>query len=254
MIGIRYQGYFTVQGAGIFAFRLASDNFARLTIGKQSIAEIPSGARLPQGKIGWAFLQQGSYPISLDYFHAQGAPRLELFVTTPTQDEQLFAPAKTLEGFASDTGKLNLIPAFVYFLKPNTTQMPNYNKMSPSGMFFSKAIDFPIDRGTKEFPGVPKRDEWLGLRFYVKFSLSDQEAGLYKFRLATSDSARLIVGKNRVANIEGKGGRLQEQTGTANLPVGSHEMFLDYFHGTGASALQLYITPPGGEEKVFAFQ
>jgi hypothetical protein len=255
MVGIHYQGFFNVQGAGIFAFRLLADHFARLTIGKQNVVEITGGMKADQkGKLGWAFLQKGSYPITVDYFHPQGEPHLELYVTAPTQkEEELFAPARTLAGFSSEEGKVSLIPAFVYFLKTNTKKMPNYNKLSPSGMFFTKAIDYPSDRGTREFPGVPKRDNWLGLRFYVKFSLSDQEAGSYKFRIVCGDAARLIIGKKIIVNAEG-GGKTVEQTGTATMEAGSHEMFLDYFQGTGPSALQLFITPPGGQEKVFAFQ
>lgn len=254
MVGIRYQGFFNVQGAGIFAFRLLADHFARLTIGKQNVVDITGGIKADQkGKLGWAFLQQGSYPITLDYFHAQGDPQLELYVTAPKEKEELFAPARTLVGFSSEEGKVSLIPAFVYFLKPNTKKMPNYNKLSPSGMFFTQAIDYPSNRGSREFPGVPKRADWLGLRFYVKFSLADPEAGSYKFRIVCGDAARLIIGKKIIINAEG-GGKTVEQSGTATMETGSHEMFLDYFQGTGPSALQLFITPPGGEEKVFAFQ
>jgi hypothetical protein len=253
MVGVRYQGFFNVQGAGIFAFRLVADSFARLTIGKQSIVETASSGKSEQSKLGWAFLQQGSYPVTVDYFNAQGDPKLQLFVTAPTKNEELFAPAEVLEGFSAESSELSLIPAFVYFVKPNTKTLPNYNKMTPAGMFFTKAIDYPINRGTREFPGVPKREDWLGLRFYVKFTLSDQEAGNYKFRLVCDDAARLIVGKKMVLNAE-QLGRLQEVSGSVALPAGSHEMFLDYLQGTGPSALQLYITSPGGEEKVFAFQ
>ncbi len=38
------------------------------------------------------------------------------------------------------------------------------------------------------------------------------------------------------------------------MEAGSHELFLDYFQATGPNGIQLYITPPGGEEKIFAFQ
>ena len=226
----------------------------RLTIGEKTIAEITSGTKSnPDGKLGWAFLQKGSYPIALDYFHPQGPPLLQLYVTQPIKSEELFAPAQTLQGFSSEEGKVNQIPAFVYFLKPNTTKMPNFNKMTPAGMFFTSAVDYPVDRGSREFPGVPKRDEWLGLRFYVKFSLSDKEAGDYKFRVVCRDAARLIVGKKLIINAEGVG-KVQEKSGEANLAPGSHEMFLDYMHTTGPDGIQLFITPPGGEEKVFAFQ
>jgi hypothetical protein len=253
MVGVKYQGFFNVEGAGIFAFRLATDNFARLTIGKDSIIEVTDGAKEgAKGKLGWAFLQEGSYPIGVDYFHAKGEPRLELFVTQPQKEEEVFAPSRTLTGFSGDAGKLSLIPAFVYFLKPGTKTLPNFNKLSPSGMFFTKAIDYPLDRGATTFPGVPQRERWLGLRFYVKFSLSEQESGTYGFRVVCRDGARLIIGKKVVLNAVGVG-KVSEDSGKADLKAGSHEMFLDYFHTTGPNGLQMFITPPGGEEKVFAF-
>ena len=67
------------------------------------------------------------------------------------------------------------------------------------------------------------------------------------------DAARLIVGKKIVVNAEGPA-KVQDQSGTVDLQAGSHELFLDYLATTGPNGLQLYITPPGGEEKIFAFQ
>lgn len=253
MVAIRYQGYFTVNGAGVFAFRMVADDYAKLTIGQDEIAEITDGSKSGDaGKLGWAFLQQGNYPITVDYFHARGSPDLKLLVTEPEKEERVFAPAQPLTGFAGDSGKLSLIPAFVYFLKPGVKKLPNFNKLSPAGMFFTKSVDYPIDRGTRIFPGLPQRDSWFGLRFYVKFSLSDQEAGTYKFRIVCRDGARLIIGKKIVVNADGAG-KTREATGETTLQAGSHEMFLDYFQTTGPNGLQLFITPPGGEEKVFAF-
>ncbi|MBM4326072.1 MAG: hypothetical protein FJ118_02820 [Deltaproteobacteria bacterium] len=254
MVAVRYEGYFNVQGAGIFAFRLVADDYANLTIGKDEIVRIVGGTKAsPEGRLGWAFLQEGSYPIAVNYFHPTGDPRLELFVTQPKQQEQVFSPSQPLVGYASDSGKVSQIPCFAYFLKSGTNKVPNFNQMTPSGMFFVDAIDFPIDRGAREFPGVPRREDWLGLRFYVKFSLSDEEKGTYKFRLVAEDGARLIVGKNLVINAEGFQ-RRQEKTGTVNLEPGAHEMFVDYYQSTGPNGIQLFITPPGGEEKIFAFQ
>lgn len=254
MVGIRYEGFFNVRGAGIFAFRLVADHFAKLTIGEHDIAEITRTSRGgPEGKLGWAFLQKGSYPIKVDFFHPEGPPRLGLYVTEPAKAEQIFSPTQPLEGYTAEEGKVNLIPAFVYFLSPNTKKLPNYNKLSPSGMFFTTAIDYPIDRGSREFPGIPKREDWFGIRFYVKFSLEQKESGPYSFRVVCDDSARLIVDKKMVINVESTG-KKSEQTGTVGLEAGSHEMFLDYFQATGPDGIQLFITPPGGEEKVFAFQ
>jgi hypothetical protein len=253
MVGISYQGFFQVRGAGIFAFRLIADDFAKLVIGKQVVAETERGSKADaKGKLGWAFLQEGSYPISVEYFNAAGAPKLQLFVTPPKGEETLFAPAKPLQGFSSEEGNLSQIPAFVYFLKPGTKRLPNFNKLSPSGMFFTNAIDYPLDRGSKEFPGVPQREDWLGLRFYVKFTLTNEEAGAYKFRIVCNDGARLILGKNLVVDASGPGKHI-DKSGTVEMKAGSHEMFLDYFQTAGPNGIQLFITPPGGQEKVFAF-
>ena len=254
MVGLRYEGYFTVEGAGIFAFRLLSDYYAKVTIGEKDIVEFTGGGQPePGGKVGWAFLQKGSYPIKIEYFHPAGTPRLELYVSQPLKSEVFFSPARTLVGYQAQEQEVSQIPAFVYFLKPGTKQLPNFNKLTPAGMFFTDSINYPVDRGSTEFPGVPKRDEWLGLRFYVKFSLSQEEAGNYKFRAVARDAARLILGKKMVLNIEGTG-KTQEKTGTVNLEGGSHEMFLDFMDSTGPNGIQLFITPPNGEEKVFAFQ
>jgi hypothetical protein len=254
MVAIRYEGFFNVTGAGIFAFRLVADHYAKLTVGTHEIVEISGGLRAnPEGKIGWAFFQEGSYPITVEYFHPRGDPRLELYVTQPLKEEMVFTAARPLEGYAADSGKMNMIPAFVYFLKPQTRKIPNYNKMAPAGMFFTKAIDYPVDRGTREFPGIPKREEWLGIRFYVKFSLSEEEQGTYKFRIVAEDGARLIVGQKLVVNAEGYG-KVQDKSGTVTLNAGSHEMFLDYLQGDGPDGIQLFIAAPGGEEKIFAFQ
>ncbi len=253
MTAIRYEGFFNVEGAGIFAFRLVSDYYGKLTIGKHEIADVSARKKGETDEgIGWAFLQKGSYPIQVDYFHPAGEPVLKLFVTEPTKEEEVFAPARPLVGYDSESGNLSLIPAFVYFLKEGTNKIPNFNKLTPAGMFFTGAIDYPVDRGSTIFPGVPKREDWLGLRFYVKFALNEQEAGTYKFRVVADDGARLILGKKLVVNAQGKG--VREESGSVTLPEGSHEMFLDYFQRTGKNGVQLFITPPDGEEKIFAFQ
>jgi hypothetical protein len=252
MIGIDYEGYFTVKGSGVFAFRLLADAYAELKVGEHTIAELDEGLKgNSDGVLGWAFLQEGSYPLEVKYFHPSGQPRLELFVTEPQGDEKLFAPAQPLAGFPSGE-EMSMFPAYIYFVEPESTLAPNFNKMEPSGMLWTRAINYPVDRGTRSFPGLPQREEWFGLRFYVKFNLSDAEKGTYKFRVIADDGARLIVGKKLVINAKGKG--VVDKRGAIDLPAGTHEMFLDYFQSTGKNGIQLFITPPGGDERVFAFQ
>jgi hypothetical protein len=250
-VALKYEGFFNVTGQGIFAFRMAADDYASLTIGKDDLLE---GSKLGEdGKLAWAWLQEGSYPITVQYAHRSGGPNCRLYVTTPEGEEQLFSPARALKGYRTEDQKVALIPAFVYFVKPGLKRFPNFNDMEPDGMFFTPAIDYPLDRGSDTFPGAPQRDEWIGLRFYVKFSLSPEEEGRYKFRLVARDGGRLIIGKKIVVDASQKAGT-HDKTGEITLGEGSHEMFLDYFHTDGPNGLQLYITPPGGEEKIFAFQ
>ena len=45
MVGLRDEGFFNVTGAGIFAFRLRADDYAKLTIGKHEIAEVTGGPK-----------------------------------------------------------------------------------------------------------------------------------------------------------------------------------------------------------------
>ena len=90
------------------------------------------------------------------------------------------------------------------------------------------------------------------MRFYVKFTLTDEEAGTYKFRIVCNDGGRLILGKNLVVDASAPAKRI-DKSGSVELKAGSHEMFLDYFQTTGPNGIQLFITPPGGEERVFAF-
>jgi hypothetical protein len=252
-VGIRYDGFFAVKGAGLFAFRLVADRYAKLTIGKQTIVKVTGEQKGdPHGQIGWAFLQEGTYPISVEYFHLEGEQRLQLFVVEPERPvEKVFSPAQALKGY-SNTSKDNMIPAFVYFLNPGTTQMPNFNDLSPAGIFFTKAINYPVARVSHGFPGLPKRDDWFGLRFYVKFSLSDQEAGVYKFRIAGEGLAKLVVAKKVIISADAPSKTL-DRSGTIVMRAGSLEMFLDYLHTTGPKGLQLFITPPGGQERIFGF-
>ncbi len=253
-IAIRYEGFFNVEGAGIFAFRLASDYYAKLTIGKFTIVE--TTGKDADGAVGWAFLEKkGSYPITIEYYHPSGPPRLELYVAQPKTPESLFSPHRLLTGYPMEKGSMPQIPGFAYFLKPGTTILPNLNKIKAAGMFFTSSIDYGLDRPEgAEFPGVPKRDSWLGLRFVVNFGLESNEKGNYKFRVVSKSGARLIVDKKIVVNEEHPTGEVQDKSGTVVLGAGQHTIFLDYFTTTGPNALQLFITSPNAEEKVFAFQ
>ncbi|MEW6350224.1 MAG: hypothetical protein AB1646_14250 [Thermodesulfobacteriota bacterium] len=257
MVGIRYDGFFNVEGAGIFSFRLAADHYAKLSIGKYTIVE--TTGKDSNGAVGWAWLEQGGqgkgYPIVIDYFHPSGTPRLELYVAQPEKPETLFSPGRALAGYNWEQESGGNLRGYVYFVRPGTKTFPNLNEMKAAGMFQTSAIDYPIDRPEgSEFPGIPKRDSWFAVRFPIAITLSDAEKGNYKFRMVAKSGARFIVDDKRLINMDRVSDEVREESGTVVLNKGKHTFFLDFFATTGPNALQLYITPPGGEEKIFAFQ
>lgn len=87
---IRYAGAFHLAEAGEYAFRISSDDGAKLTIDGKLVID-NDGQHPPQAKSGKAQLTAGDHEMVLEYF--QG-PRyeinLQLWVTPPGKPEELF--------------------------------------------------------------------------------------------------------------------------------------------------------------------
>jgi hypothetical protein len=104
-------------------------------------------------------------------------------------------------------------------------------------------------RFTDGFPGVPGRTEWFAIDFKGTFTLKTQ--GAYGFRLLADDGALLFIDDKLVVDNDG----LKPPTskcGFIELVTGTHSIRVRYFQGGRTLlALQLFVTPPGAQERLW---
>ena len=148
-----------------------------------------------------------------------------------------------------DPGLLNL-KGTIYTLEEETEGMPaDLESRPPIGVIYAEALDVPPRDFTDGFPGVTDRYEWFGVVYTGTFEIS--EPGTYKWRLASDDGSRLWIDGRELIDNDGVHG-FSEGEGEAELSKGPHAMRLWYFQGPATEiGLQLFVTPPGGEEKIF---
>ena len=154
-------------------------------------------------------------------------------------------------GFGSkDPGLFNL-KATIYFLPEGTEKMPdNLGKLKPEGVIYADRLDVPTRDFSEGFPGVTDRFEWFGLLYTGHFQI--EKAGEYTWRLVSDDGSRLWIDEKEIIDNDGVHGTL-EKTETMTLSRGRHAIKVWFYQGPATElALQLFIKPAGGEEKIFA--
>lgn len=151
-----------------------------------------------------------------------------------------------------DPGLYNL-KGQIYFLPEGADHMPaDLAKQKVQGVIYSEQLDVPERSFTEGFPGVTDRFEWFGIIYTARFQV--KTAGKYHFRATTDDGVRLwIDGKQIMENDSIHGA--DDANADVTLKAGLHDFKLWWFQGPRESiALQLWITPPGGEEKIFSMK
>ena len=92
--GLQYRGVLRIGAAGTYTFGLNSDDGSKLYVGSELVVD-NDFEHDPLLKTGQITLAAGDYPLTLEYF--QG-PRyeiaLQLFITPPGQDTQIFDSTK----------------------------------------------------------------------------------------------------------------------------------------------------------------
>jgi outer membrane protein OmpA-like peptidoglycan-associated protein len=151
-----------------------------------------------------------------------------------------------------DPGLYNL-KGTIYYLPEGTDHMPEgLEKEKPQGVIYTEALDVPERSFTEGFPGVTNRFEWFGLIYTGRFQVT--KAGAYEFRSRTDDGIILWIDGAKVMEYDSIHGP-DEVQGKATLKAGLHDIKVWYFQGPAEQiALQLWITPPGGTEKIFAMK
>jgi hypothetical protein len=88
--GIQYRGVITIREAGLYNFRLLSDDGSKLYVDSDLVID-NDGTHAPKSKTGGIYLSPGTYPIRVDYFQGPKMKiALQLFVTLPDEEERLF--------------------------------------------------------------------------------------------------------------------------------------------------------------------
>ncbi len=154
--------------------------------------------------------------------------------------------------FGSTTPTADSLVGNLYFLPENTQRIPNLLGLTPVGQVYTRRIDIPARSFEEGFPGVSERFEWFAIRYTG--TVTFPTAGNYAFRILSDDGARLYIDGQLVVDNDGQHAPA-ERRGTIHLTPGNHEIVLEYFQGPRYQiALQLFMTPPGGQETIFSLE
>jgi hypothetical protein len=139
----------------------------------------------------------------------------------------------------------------VYPIRPNSQRLPtDFGKLSPISVVYACEWDIPARDWGQGFPGVEDKFEWFAIRYSGSFNVS--QGGRWKFRISSDDGAKLYIDGKLVLENDGVHAP-RVRSATVELSPGDHDMVLEYFQGPRYFInLQLYATPPGGDEGIFS--
>ena len=140
----------------------------------------------------------------------------------------------------------------IYFLPEDTEKLPDFRALKSQGSIYTDKWDVPAREFTAGFPGVTNRFEWFAIDY--NGSIYVPAAGTYAFRLNSDDGSKLYLDGKVVVDNDGQHG-MSDTSGSVQLAKGDHAFRLSYFQGPATEiGLQLFVTPPGQEEKIFTLQ
>jgi len=153
---------------------------------------------------------------------------------------------------SKDPGLYNL-KGEIYYLPDQTDHMPdNIASAKSEGTVYTDSLDVPARDFTEGFPGVTNRFEWFGIIYTGRIQVT--KAGSYKWRTNSDDGTILWIDGTKVVDQDSIHGPADAE-GDIKLTAGMHDMKLWYFQGPATQiALQLFVTPPGGTEKLFSMK
>lgn len=138
--------------------------------------------------------------------------------------------------------------ADVCFIPHATSTLTSVTHCPRVVTFYTSALNVSPRQFSEGFPGVSERIEWFAIRYTGKFRVRDP--GQYEFRLISDDGSMLYVDGYKIIDNDGIHPP-SSRTGNMRLEAGEHTLFVSYFQGPRFQiALQLYVTPPRGEERL----
>ncbi len=174
---------------------------------------------------------------------------------TPS-DEELEDPIDPPEApsdnvFGYETPVRGCFEGQVFFIAEDSKKLPDsYDELEASSVVYACEWDIAARDFEQGFPGVEDRFEWFTIRYAGAFRA--EQAGTWKFRISSDDGAKLYIDGKLVIDNDGVHPPRVRQ-GSVQLSSGDHEMVLEYFQGPRYHInLELFATPPGGEEGLFS--
>jgi hypothetical protein len=154
-------------------------------------------------------------------------------------------------GAVFGTSKKGFLKGSICFLPPGTQLLKNISRCPPIGIMYANVLNVAPQRFTHGFPGVSDRFEWFMLDFKGKFNVEND--GDYEFRLLSDDGSILWIDNMSTPVIDNDGQHPpQAKIKSYHLTAGKHSMRVLYYQGPRTQvALQLFVKPPGGVEKLF---
>jgi len=152
--------------------------------------------------------------------------------------------------FGTKDAGLFSLKGTIYFLPEDTSTMPeDLSKLKPQGTIYADRLDVPPRDFQEGFPGVTDRFEWFGILYTGTFYI--EKPGEYGWRILSDDGGLVWIDGEEVLNNDGTH-PATEKDATTKLTRGSHAIKIWYHQGPATEvALQLFIRPPGEEEKIF---
>jgi len=168
-------------------------------------------------------------------------------------------PGRTITGTVTDANSAPLPGAVVtwqaqgltaeyYGFGEQLTAIPELRKQ-PTRMSFLGALNYP---NPQQIFGLDPMGVGLGANYGSRLAgkLQVDTAGLYQFELVAHRGARLTIDGQVAAEGATTGAEAIAAIGSMNLAAGVHEIVVTHFESSGAAALQLLWTVPGGVQTV----
>lgn len=150
--------------------------------------------------------------------------------------------------FGGPTKNSGSLEGYVFLVDRQTKTIPDLTHASPIAKLYTDALDIPSQDFKAGFSPMSGRFEYFVIHYEGAFSVT--LPGSYEFKLVSDDGARLTIDNAPVINNDGIH-VATEKTGTINLAPGAHTIAVDYFQAQGKVALQLFVTLPSGQQRLW---
>lgn len=139
--------------------------------------------------------------------------------------------------------------AEICFIEDSVKKLADITHCPAVGTFSTDVINVEPRRFNEGFPGVSTRTAWFAIKYRGKFKV--ETADYYTFRLLSDDGAMLHIDGYPIIDNDGQH-MPRSVKNTITLEAGEHEFSLFYYQGPPEFlALQLFVTPFNGSERLF---